>query len=100
MAGKQELEGKILADASVFVDDITQSGNVGECEMAIKDGVFKAEQICCEIGQVICGSHGGRSSQTEITVFDSSGIALQDLACCSGLLKKAAALNKGSIVSF
>ena len=100
MAGKQELDSKILADASVFVDDISQSISVGECELAIKNNVIKKEHLSCEIGEVICGTHTGRKDNTEITVFDSSGIALQDLACCSELLAKAASLNKGTIADF
>lgn len=100
MAGKQELDSKILADASVFVDDISQSISVGECELAIKNNVIKEEHLSCEIGEVICGTRMGRKNDTEITVFDSSGIALQDLACCSELLAKAASLNKGTIVDF
>ena len=100
MAGKQELDSKILADASVFVDDIAQSTSVGECEAAIKNHVITKDHLSCEMGEVICGTHIGRTDDTEITVFDSSGIALQDLACCSELLTKAAALNKGIMADF
>ena len=100
MAGKQELDSKILADASVFVDDIGQSVSVGECEVAIKNNVISEDQLSCEIGEVISGTHAGRRDNTEITVFDSSGIALQDLACCSELLAKAVSLNKGALVDF
>ena len=100
MAGKQELDSKILADASVFLDDIGQSVSVGECEVAIKNNVISEDQLSCEIGEVISGTHAGRRDNTEITVFDSSGIALQDLACCSELLAKAVSLNKGALVDF
>ena len=49
---------------------------------------------------MIIGTHAGRRDDTEITVFDSSGIALQDLACCSELLAKAVSLNKGALADF
>lgn len=98
MAGKQELDSKILADASAFVDDIAQSTSVGECEVAIKNHIITKDHLSCEIGEVIRSTHAGRGDDTEITVFDSSGIALQDLACCSELLAKAVSLNKGALV--
>lgn len=79
MAGKQELDSKILADASVFVDDIAQSISVGECEVAIKNHIITKDHLSCEIGEVIRSTHAGREDDTKITVFDSSGIALQDL---------------------
>lgn len=100
MSGKQELDARILADAAVFVDDAAQSISVGECELAVKAGIIDALHIRCEIGDVICGRHPARTDDGEITVFDSSGIALQDLACCSELLKKAETVGKGAVVSF
>lgn len=100
MAGKQELDARILADAAVFVDDAAQSISVGECELAVKAGAIDAAHIRCEIGDVICGRHAARTDDAQITVFDSSGIALQDLACCAELLKKAQTVGKGAVVSF
>lgn len=97
MSGKQELDSDIIAAAAVFVDDQTQSTTVGECEIPIKTGRIAVEHLRGEIGDVIRGTKG-RTSETDITVFDSSGIALQDLACCAGILRKAEELNIGLTV--
>lgn len=79
MAGKQELDGAILSDARIFVDDLAQAISVGECELAIRQGFLAPEEIVGEIGALIDGALPGRADEEEITVFDSSGIALQDL---------------------
>jgi ornithine cyclodeaminase/alanine dehydrogenase len=93
MEGKQEIDAKLLAVAKVFVDDVDQSTSVGELEIAIKSGLLTREMIAGEIGHVIDGTLPGRSSAEEITVFDSTGIALQDLICSQVAL--AAAKERG-----
>ncbi len=79
MEGKQEIDEALFAIGRIFTDDITQSVNVGESEKAIKSGVIKPEDIISEIGAVLNGSVKGRTSNEEITIYDSTGIALQDL---------------------
>ncbi len=79
MSGKQELDGRILANARVFTDDIAQSIRVGECELPIMHGLITEKDIVGEIGSVITGNLPGRTSEQDITIFDSTGIALQDL---------------------
>ncbi len=100
MSGKQELESALTAAVTVFVDDKTQSLSVGECEIPVREGVITPDHIRGEIGEIIGGSLVGRTSETQITVFDSSGIALQDIACCAHLLKKAEENQIGTLVAF
>ena len=94
MSGKQELDARILADARVFGDDIAQCMSVGECEAAVKQGLLTA--LAGEIGAVIAGELPGRTDEEQITVFDSTGIALQDLASAAVILKKAEMLGVGT----
>ena len=82
MEGKQELEEVLTAAARVFCDDLTQVLHVGECEKAVKQGLLKPEDIT-EMGEVILGRKPGRTSAEEITMFDSTGIGLQDLMVAS-----------------
>ena len=82
MEGKQELDERLLAQGKVFCDDLTQAITVGECEKAIKQGLFSPDRII-EIGDVILGRKPGREQKDEITIFDSSGIGLQDLMVAS-----------------
>ena len=78
--GDQELEGKILTRARVFVDDIRQCRTDGEINVPLSQGLITEADIAGEIGEVIIGKKPGRTSDRDITLFDSTGIALQDSA--------------------
>lgn len=80
--GKQEIEAELLASASVFSDEIAQSVTIGEAQHAVEKGLMTADRII-EIGAVINGDHPGRQSAEEITLFDGTGVGLQDLAVAS-----------------
>ena len=78
--GDQELEASILQRARIFVDDIRQCRTDGEINVPLSKGLLKETDIAGEIGEVIVGKKKGRTSDKEITLFDSTGIALQDSA--------------------
>ncbi|MEO8039989.1 MAG: ornithine cyclodeaminase family protein [Betaproteobacteria bacterium] len=78
--GDQELEGAILQRARIFVDDIRQCRTDGEINVPLKQGLIREQDIAGEIGELIVGKKQGRTSDREITLFDSTGIALQDSA--------------------
>src|SRR5437763_876151 len=78
--GDQELDPRILQRARIFVDDIRQCRTDGEINVALSKGLISESDIAGEIGQVVAGKLEGRRSDDEITVFDSTGIALQDSA--------------------
>lgn len=80
--GKQEVDPMLLAEATVFTDEVAQSISIGEAQHAVASKVLSTEQIT-PIGEVINGSHPGRSSDEEITLFDGTGVGLQDLAVAS-----------------
>jgi alanine dehydrogenase len=77
--GKQEVEAALIAKSTVFTDEVAQSISIGEAQHAIADGLITPNDIT-ELGAVINGTHTGRSSDTEITIFDGTGVGLQDLA--------------------
>jgi ornithine cyclodeaminase len=77
--GKQEVDAQLLVAATVFTDEVAQSITIGEAQHAIASGMIKAEDIV-PIGKVINGAHPGRTSDAEITLFDGTGVGLQDLA--------------------
>jgi alanine dehydrogenase len=79
-AGDQELDPKIVQRARIFVDDIRQCRTDGEINVPLARGLIKEEDIAGEIGEVIAGKKEGRRSPEEVTLFDSTGIALQDSA--------------------
>ena len=80
MEGKQEIESALCAAARLYVDDRAQSVASGELEVAVKEGAISADDIVAELGEVIAGKAERRTSDEQITVFDTSGIAVQDLA--------------------
>lgn len=86
--GKQEVEAELVAKALVFTDEIAQAVTIGECQHAVAQGLL-AEGDIVEIGAVINGSHPGRRSAEEITLFDGTGVGLQDLAVASTAVTRA-----------
>ena len=78
--GDQELDPRILARARIFVDDLRQCRTDGEINVPLATGLLTERDVAGEIGEVIVGRKRGRTSTSEITVFDSTGIALQDSA--------------------
>jgi alanine dehydrogenase len=77
--GKEELDPLILKRAKVFVDDRPQAIHSGEINVPITKGLFHAHDIAGTLGEVVVGVKG-RKKPDEITVFDSTGLAIQDLA--------------------
>ncbi len=90
--GKQELDPAILQRARIFLDDMAQGMESGEVNVPLHEGLLKPEQIVGELGEVLVGKKEGRRSDDEITVFSSTGLAIQDLACGAVILKKLGAL--------
>ena len=89
MPGKEEVDPAILRDAVVYVDDVDQCVNAGECELAVKGGYMTREHISGQIGEVLLGAKKGRTSADEITVFDATGLALLDLAVAKKVVEEA-----------
>jgi alanine dehydrogenase len=92
--GKEELEPSILNDAMVVVDDLRQASHGGEINVPISKGLFKKQQIYATLGEIITGIKTGRTDNKIITVFDSTGLAIEDIAVARLLYEKAR--NKGT----
>lgn len=80
--GKQEVDAALVTEATVFTDEVAQSISIGEAQHAVEAGTLTEDQIT-PIGAVINGTHPGRSSDDQITLFDGTGVGLQDLAVAS-----------------
>ncbi|MBI5149569.1 MAG: alanine dehydrogenase [Candidatus Omnitrophica bacterium] len=90
--GKQELDPKILGMSTVVVDDLAQASHSGEINVPVTRGMFKLQDIHATLGEIVAGRKKGRTSEREVTVFDSTGLAIQDTAVASLIYK--AALKK------
>jgi len=87
--GKQELEPAILAAAKVVVDDQAQASQIGEINVPQARGEFNLEQIYGSLGEIVAGKKPGRTSPQEVTVFDATGLAIQDLSLGLEVLRRA-----------
>jgi ornithine cyclodeaminase len=95
--GKQEVSADLVTAATLFTDEIAQSVSIGETQHAIALGSISMADITA-IGEVINGTHPGRSSEEQITLFDGTGVGLQDLAVASVAAKLAEAQGKAQVV--
>ncbi|MDP3105104.1 MAG: alanine dehydrogenase, partial [Candidatus Methanoperedens sp.] len=94
-AGKEELDPAILKRAKVVVDDIPQASHSGEVNVPISKKLITVKDICAELGEVITGIKKARMSDSDITVFDSTGLAIQDVATADMVYRKALKANMG-----
>jgi alanine dehydrogenase len=88
--GKQEVEPALLARASVFTDEVAQSVSLGEAQHAVAAGLMDAGAIT-PLGAVVAGLHPGRTGEDQITLFDGTGVGLQDLAVAARAVELAIA---------
>lgn len=93
--GKEELDPLILERAKVVVDDIGQASHSGEVNVPISKGLLSVKDIFGELGEVITGKKKARTNDSDITVFDSTGLAIQDIAAADMVYRKALAGKVG-----
>jgi ornithine cyclodeaminase/alanine dehydrogenase-like protein (mu-crystallin family) len=84
--GKAEAEPEAVARCQLFCDEWEQASHGGELTGAVEAGLVTRDQVA-ELGAVLTGSHPGRSAPDGVTLFDSTGLAIQDLALCLGLIE-------------
>jgi len=96
--GKQELEPALVASATLVVDVLEQCAEIGELQHVLAAGLLTREQVHAQLGDVVAGRRPGRTRDDEITIFDSSGTALQDVAAAIAAYEKARATGRGTEV--
>jgi alanine dehydrogenase len=84
--GKAEAEPEAVASCRLFCDEWEQASHGGELTGAVQAGLVARDQVT-ELGAVLTGTAPGRGSDDEVTLFDSTGLAIQDLALCLGVLE-------------
>jgi ornithine cyclodeaminase/alanine dehydrogenase len=98
--GKQELTTELLLSARVFVDDLEQATESGEVNVPLHDGALTRAAIAGTLGQVVAGQVAARpAGASTLTVFDSTGLAVQDLALARLLYDAALAQGVGQDVA-
>lgn len=97
--GKQELDPALVAAARLFVDEAAQAITIGECQHAFAQGLISEPDLTA-LGAVLAGSAKGRLSDAEITLFDGTGVALQDLVVADLAMRRALASGRGVVVDY
>lgn len=95
---KQELEPALMAVGTIVVDSLEQCATIGDLHHALAAGVVSLGQVHAELAQVVAGQRPGRRSAEEITIFDSSGVAIEDVAAAAAVYEKAVAAGRGLTV--
>jgi ornithine cyclodeaminase/alanine dehydrogenase-like protein (mu-crystallin family) len=90
----------LIASSKLVVDLADQCASIGELHHAIKEGLIGTSGIHAELGVVIAGKRAGRELDEEIIVFDSTGMALQDVAAAALVYEKAVSRNIGNMLNF
>ena len=78
--GKNELEEGVVANATLVIDDYEQCTHSGEINVPWSRGVLDDDDLYGELGEIVTGERPGRASTDGVTVFDSTGLAIQDVA--------------------
>ena len=79
--GKEEISPEVLTKVKLVIDNWTQASHSGEINIPVRDGLITRDDIYAEIGEIVAGMKKGRESNDEITLFDSTGLAIQDISC-------------------
>ena len=98
--GKQELEAELLKKANIFIDCWEQASHSGEINVPVSQGIIKEEDIKAKLGSVIINETPGRESDDDITIFDSTGLAVQDIVTAWNVYRKAVKNNIGQKINF
>ena len=78
-AGKEELEPEILKKAKIVIDCWEQASHSGEINVPLAKGIISQKDIYASLGEIVSGKKRGRENDKEVTIFDSTGLAIQDL---------------------
>jgi alanine dehydrogenase len=99
-SSKQELTPELLASGKVVCDVLEQCVVMGDLHHALEAGVMTRSHVHGELGEIVAGLKPGRQSDTEITIFDSTGMALQDVATAAMAFERAQQHKAGTRLNF
>ncbi|MBA7537400.1 Delta(1)-pyrroline-2-carboxylate reductase [subsurface metagenome] len=91
--GKQELEADLLMAAKVIVDDVEQASHSGEINVPLSNGLIEVNDIYGTLGEIVTNTKKGRENDEDITIFDSTGLAILDIICAKLTYERAFTLR-------
>lgn len=98
--GKQELDPTLVARCALFYDELAQAVSIGECQHAHAAGLINEKHFRGSLGEVVAGLRQGRLNAGEVTLFDGTGVALQDLVVARLALAQAEQHGMGTVVDY
>ncbi|MCE5295553.1 MAG: ornithine cyclodeaminase family protein, partial [Euryarchaeota archaeon] len=96
--GKQELDPALLKRSMVVIDDWEQASHSGEINVPLSNFQITRDDVKAEIGEIVAGLKPGREHRKQITVFCSTGLAVQDAVTAKIVYDKALELNIGKLI--
>ena len=94
--GKNELAADVVTSAKLVIDDYEQCTHSGEINVPWSDGVLTDEDLHAELGAIVAGKRPGRTPEDGVTVFDSTGLAIQDVAAARVVYERADVEDEGT----
>ncbi len=95
-AGKHEHDDRTLLDAKLVIDDYEQCTHSGEINVPWSEGVLTDDDLYGELGDIVAGTLEGRTDGDGLTVFDSTGLAIQDVAAAHVVYEHASEAGDGT----
>ena len=93
---KQEIDPALMASSKVVVDSLEQCSAIGDLHHAISAGLMRPENVYAELAEVVTGQTAGRTTEDEIIIFDSTGVAIEDAITAVAVYEKACAAKIGN----
>src|SRR5262249_42727020 len=93
---KQEIAPALLASSTVVTDVTEQCASIGDLHHAIAAGAMTRDEVYAELGEIVAGRKPGRTRDDQTIIFDSTGMALQDVAAATIVYERALAAGVGS----
>ena len=97
---KQEIHPRLLAKSKIVVDVLEQCATIGDLHHSLDAGTMRRSDVHAELGEIVAGKKRGRESNQEIIIFDSTGMALQDVAAAAVVYEKAHRNGSGTRLDF
>jgi alanine dehydrogenase len=97
---KQELEPAQLIQSKLVVDMLEQATRIGELHHSPESNLMTKADVYAELGEGVAGRKSGRSTAVEIIIFDSTGMALQDVIVAAAVYEKAVRIGLGQLIDF
>ena len=95
---KQEMAPSLLRAAAVIVDDLDQCSRIGDLHHALREGIMRRDDVRASIDQIVAGTSNGRRGDDEIVIFDSTGVAIEDVAVVALAYERAERTNTGFVI--